>query len=59
MDAVLAKHKSDVRIELKNKAKGEFLLTFEPLRVDTGKKGPQGWNVDTFRTAIAQLLPKA
>lgn len=58
VDAVFAKHKSDVRVELKNKARGEFLLSFEPLRVDGGKKGPQGWTLDAFRAAIAEPAPK-
>lgn len=57
VDAVFAKHKSDVRVELKNKARGEFLLSFEPLRAD-GKKGPQGWTLDAFRAAIAEPAPK-
>lgn len=58
VDAVFAKHKNDVRVELKNKARGEFLLQFEPLRVDGGKKGPQGWTLDAFRTSIAEPAPK-
>lgn len=58
VDAVIAKHKNDVRIELKNKAKGEFLVSFEPLRVDAAKKGPQGWTVEAFRAAIAEPAPK-
>ena len=57
MDAVIAKHKSNVRIELKNKAKGEFLLSFEPLRVDGAKKGPQGWTLESFRSAIQEPAP--
>lgn len=58
VDAVFAKHKSDVRVELKSKARGEFLLQFEPLRVDGGKKGPQGWTLGAFRAAIAEPAPK-
>lgn len=57
VDAVIAKHKSNVRIELKNKAKGEFLLSFEPLRVDGAKKGPQGWTLESFRSAIQEPAP--
>ncbi|MBI5802624.1 MAG: hypothetical protein HZA92_18115 [Verrucomicrobia bacterium] len=58
VDAVIAKNKSEVRIELKNKAKGEFLLSFEPLRVDGAKKGPQGWTLEQFRSAIQEPAPK-
>jgi len=58
VDAVFAKHKNDVRVELKNKARGEFLLSFEPLRVDGAKKGPQGWTLEAFRAAIAEPAPK-
>jgi copper chaperone CopZ len=58
VNAVIAKHKSDVRIEVKNKANGEFLLSFEPLRVDGAKKGPQGWTLESFRSAIAEPAPK-
>lgn len=52
VDAILAKHKSEVRAELKNKAKGEFVLFFEPLKVSAAKKGPQGWNFDEFAAAV-------
>lgn len=54
VDALFAKHKSQVRVELKNKARGDFVLHFEPLAVD-GKKGPQGWTLDTFRTGLQAL----
>lgn len=55
VDALFAKHKSQVRVELKNKARGDFLLHFEPLAVDGGKKGPQGWTLDTFRAGLQAL----
>lgn len=58
VDAVIAKHKNEVRLEVKNKAKGEFLVSFEPLRADASKKGPQGWTLDAFRAAIAEPAPK-
>lgn len=58
VDAVIAKHKSDVRVEVKNKARGEFQLFFEPLAVGAGKKGPQGFNLDQFVAAIKEPAPK-
>ncbi|KAF0181227.1 MAG: hypothetical protein FD161_533 [Limisphaerales bacterium] len=58
VDAVFAKHKSNVRVELKNKARGEFQLFFEPLAAGAGKPGPQGWTLDAFRTAITEPAPK-
>ncbi len=58
VDALLAQHKSQVRAELKNKARREFLLTFEPLRPDNTKKGPPGWTLETFRASITEPAPK-
>lgn len=58
VDAIFAKHKSNVRVELKNKNRGEFLLSFEPLAASAGKKGPQGWNLDQFVSAIQEPAPK-
>ena len=57
VDAIFAKHKSNVRVELKNKARGEFALFFEPLAVKAGTKGPQGWNLDQFVSAIQSPAP--
>lgn len=57
VDAIFAQHKSNVRVEVKNKANGEFALFFEPLAA-TGKKGPQGWNLDQFVSAIQEPAPK-
>lgn len=58
VDAVFAQHKSNVRVEVKDKGKGEFVLSFEPLKVAAGKKGPQGWNLDQFIAAIQEPAPK-
>ena len=58
VDAVFAKHKSNVRVEVKNKARGEFQLFFEPLAVGAGKKGPQGWTLEQFVSAIQEPAPK-
>lgn len=58
VDAVLAKHKSQVRAELKNKGRGEFVLFFEPLAVVSGKKGPQGLNFDELVAEIQAPAPK-
>lgn len=55
VDALFAKHKSQVRVELKNKSRGDFVLHFEPLAVDGGKKGPQGWTHETFRAGLQAL----
>ena len=57
VDAIFAKAKSNVRVELKNKARGEFQLFFEPLAVKAGAKGPQGWNLDQFVSAIQAPAP--
>lgn len=58
VDALFAKHSSQVRVELKNRERGSFVLHFEPLVVDGGKKGPQGWTLETFRAAISEPAPK-
>ena len=58
VDAIFAQQKNNVRVEVKNKAKGEFLLRFEPLAATAGKKGPQGWSLEQFRAAIQEPAPK-
>ena len=58
LNALFAKHKHEVRVEVKNKARGECVLFFEQLRVIAGKKGPQGWNLDEFVSAIQEPAPK-
>lgn len=58
VDAIFAQHKNNVRVEVKNKARGEFQLFFEPLAAKPATKGPQGWNLDQFVSAIQEPAPK-
>lgn len=58
VDAIFARHKKNVQVELKNKERGKFLLHFEPLTVSSAAKGPQGWNLDQFISAIQEPAPK-
>jgi hypothetical protein len=58
IDAVFAKRKEWVRIEVMDKEKGEFAIHFLPLTVDKAKPGPQGWNPGHFGHAIHDPAPK-
>jgi hypothetical protein len=51
VDAVFAKQKADVTVEMVNREKGEFVMRFLPLKVDVSKAGPriqrrQVWSSD-------------
>ena len=58
VDAVYAKSKDLVKVEATNREKGEFLLSFLPLTVDSKKMGPQGWNGGRFGHPIHDAPPK-
>lgn len=52
VEAVFAGWKDGVEIEPVNKAKGELVLHFLPLKADPKKTGPQGWNLAQFTEAM-------
>ena len=58
VDEVLAKHPEWVEVELANKEKGEFVLYYNPLKVDATKDGPQGWSPELLAHAIQDPAPK-
>jgi len=58
VDAVFAKWKELVEVEVVNRERGEFVARFLPLKVDAGKPGPQGWNPGHFSHAIHDPAPK-
>lgn len=58
VDAVFAQRKEWVKVELVDKAKGEFVVHFLPLKVDKSKAGPQGWNPGHFGHAVHDPAPK-
>jgi copper chaperone CopZ len=58
VDAVFAKSKEQVSVEVTDKTKGEFTLKFLPLKVDASKEGPQGWNAGKFGHPIGDEAPK-
>ncbi len=58
VDAVLASHHAFVEVETMDKAKGELLLYFLPLKVDPATKKPQGWNHLTLLHALQDPAPK-
>lgn len=58
VDEIFAKHKADVKVVTKDKAKGEFEIQFLPLKVDKEKKVPQGWNAGKFGHPIHDDAPK-
>lgn len=58
VDAVFAGRKEWVEVEVADRAKGEFVVNFLPLKVDKSKEGPQGWNPGHFEHAISDAAPK-
>lgn len=58
VDAVLASHHAFVEVETMDKAKGELLLYFLPLKADLETKKPQGWNHLTLLRALQDPAPK-
>lgn len=58
VDAVFAKSKDFVKVDATDKAKGEFVMSFLPLKVDASKTGPQGWNGGRFGHPIHDPAPK-
>ena len=58
VDAVFAKRTEWVEVELLDKAKGEFVVHFNPLTVDKSKDAPQGWNPGHFGHAVHDPAPK-
>jgi copper chaperone CopZ len=58
VDAIFAKSSAFVKVEVTNKEKGEFLMSFLPLTVDAKKTGPQGWNGGRFGHPIHDAPPK-
>jgi copper chaperone CopZ len=58
VDAIFAKSKDFVKVEVTDKAKGEFLMSFLALTVDPNKTGPQGWNGGRFGHPIHDPPPK-
>ncbi len=58
IDAVFAKRKEWVKVENKNRERGEFKLTFLPLKLDPQAERPQGWNAGHFGHAIGDPAPK-
>lgn len=57
VDAVLAAQKPWVKFEPLDKSKGEFVVSFLPLKPDKKKTGPQGWNPDTLTRALHDSAP--
>jgi len=58
VDDVFAKRADWVKVETVNKAKGEFVIRFLPLKLDKSKEGPQGWNPGHFGHAVHDPAPK-
>lgn len=58
VDAVFAAQKDFIKVLPVDKMKGEFLILFQPLKVDEAKKLPQGWDLEKFRDAIQAPAPK-
>ena len=44
VDKVFAKQAANVKVEATDRAKGEFVVNFLPLRLDSAKNTPQGFN---------------
>jgi copper chaperone CopZ len=58
VDAIFQKLDTKVKVEATDKAKGEFVVRFLPLKVDADKKGPQGFNGGQLGHPIHDPAPK-
>ncbi len=58
MDALFAQQRQWVDIEVMDKAKGEFILYFNPLKADKTKKQPQGWDHEHLLHSLRDPAPK-
>jgi hypothetical protein len=58
VDAVFKKLDSKIKVEPLAKEKGLFVVNFLPLKVDTEKKGPQGFNGGQLGHPIHDEAPK-
>ena len=58
VDGVFAKLKDKVEVKVLNKKQGELLVSFQQLKVDRTKTGPQGVTGDELASAIHDAAPK-
>ncbi len=58
VDALFAKWKALVEVETVDRATGEFLIHFQPLKMDAKKAGPQGLTLDELTAALSDPAPK-
>lgn len=58
VDAIFARRKDWVNVQCVNRDKGEFKLTFLPLKADPKAEHPQGWNAGHFGHAVGDPAPK-
>lgn len=58
VEGVFAKSKEFVKVKATDKEKGEFEMSFLPLKVDAKKEGPQGFNGGRFGHPIGDPAPK-
>lgn len=58
VDAVFARWKQWVDVTTVDKAKGEFVIHFLPLKADKNKQEPQGWTLDHLVRAVQDPPPR-
>lgn len=58
VDKVFAKQAANVKVEATDRAKGEFVVHFLPLKLDPAKNAPQGFNGGAFGHPIHDAPPK-
>lgn len=58
VDALFARWKALVEVETVDRAAGEFLIHFQPLKMDAKKPGPQGLTLDELTSALSDPAPK-
>jgi copper chaperone CopZ len=58
VDKVFAKQSANVKVEAADRAKGEFVVNFLPLKLDSAKTAPQGFNGGAFGHPIHDAPPK-
>ena len=58
VDALFAQWKSWVEVETADRAAGEFIIHFQPLKLDEKKAGQQGWHLVQLSEALSGPAPK-
>lgn len=58
VDALFERWKKWIQVKPVQRAKGVFVIEFQPLEKAPGSKGPRGWDLQTFQKALTAPAPE-